>query len=170
MLCGPVIFNYDDLWLFGEFTRICHFYPPWTRKSSEWNIFMPTCICIQVSVIHVGDWHYNVVIMSAMASQITSLVIAYSTVFPRRRSEKTSKFSVTGLCEGNSPVIGEFLAQRVSNAENVSISWRHREQLALALVAVLEPGQRVICNEQLTPYSCHQLILGPCCDHCLWVL
>ena len=35
----------------------------------------------------------------------------------RRRSKKTSKLHVTGLCEGNSPVTGEFPAQRVSNAE-----------------------------------------------------
>ena len=43
----------------------------------------------------------------------------------RRRSKKTSKLSVTGLCEGNSPVTGEFPAQRTSNAKNVSIWWRH---------------------------------------------
>ena len=38
---------------------------------------------------------------------------------------KTSKLRVTGLCEGNSPVTGQFTAQRASNAENVSIWWRH---------------------------------------------
>ena len=38
----------------------------------------------------------------------------------RRRSKKTSKLHVTGLCVGNSPVTGEFPAQRASNAENVS--------------------------------------------------
>ena len=43
----------------------------------------------------------------------------------RCRSTKTSKLRVTGLCEGNSPVTGEFPAQRASNAENVSIWWRH---------------------------------------------
>ena len=35
----------------------------------------------------------------------------------RRRSKKTSKLRVTGLCEGNSPVTCEFPAQRASNAE-----------------------------------------------------
>ena len=39
----------------------------------------------------------------------------------RRRSKKTSKLRVTGLCVGNSPVTGEFIAQMASNAENVSI-------------------------------------------------
>ena len=43
----------------------------------------------------------------------------------RRRSKKTSKLRVTGLCVGNSPGTGEFPAQMVSNAENVSIWWRH---------------------------------------------
>ena len=43
----------------------------------------------------------------------------------RRRSKKTSKLRVTGLCAGNSPGTGEFPAQMTSNAENVSIWWRH---------------------------------------------
>ena len=43
----------------------------------------------------------------------------------RRRSRKTSKLHVTGLCAGNSPVTGEFPIQRASNAENISIWWRH---------------------------------------------
>ena len=42
-----------------------------------------------------------------------------------RRSKKTSKLCVTGLCEGNSPGTGEFPAEMASNAENVSIWWRH---------------------------------------------
>ena len=42
-----------------------------------------------------------------------------------RRSKKTSKLRVTGLCAGKSPVTGEFPAQMASNAENVSIWWRH---------------------------------------------
>ena len=36
----------------------------------------------------------------------------------RRRSKKTSKLRVTGLCAGNPPGTGEFPAQMVSNAEN----------------------------------------------------
>ena len=55
----------------------------------------------------------------------TSLIIGYSTVYSRRRSNKTSKLRVTGLCAGNSPVAGEFPAHMASNAENVSIWWRH---------------------------------------------
>ena len=35
---------------------------------------------------------------------------------------------VTGLCVGNSPVTGEFPAQRASNAEKVSVWWRYHER------------------------------------------
>ena len=43
----------------------------------------------------------------------------------RRRSKKTSKLHVTGICAGNSPVTDEFPAQMASNTENVSIGWCH---------------------------------------------
>ena len=49
------------------------------------------------------------------------------TCWLQRRSKKTSKPRVTGICVGNSPVTGEFPAQRASNAENVSIWWRHHD-------------------------------------------
>ena len=39
----------------------------------------------------------------------------------RRRSKRTSKLRVTGLCEGNSPVTGELTELRASDAKNVSI-------------------------------------------------
>ena len=46
----------------------------------------------------------------------------------RCRSKKTSKLRITGLCAGNSPVTGEILAQKASNAENVSFWWCHHDQ------------------------------------------
>ena len=42
-----------------------------------------------------------------------------------RRSKKTSKLRVTGLCVWNSLGTGEFPAQMVSTAEKVSIWWHH---------------------------------------------
>ena len=42
---------------------------------------------------------------------------------------KTSKLRVTYLCAENSPVTGEFPEQMASNAENVSIWWRHHDML-----------------------------------------
>ena len=44
-----------------------------------------------------------------------------------RRSKKTSKLRVTGLCAGNSPGTGEFPAQMASNAKNVSIWWLNHD-------------------------------------------
>ena len=43
----------------------------------------------------------------------------------RCRSKKTSKLRVTGLWAENLPGTSEFSAQKASNAENVSIWWRH---------------------------------------------
>ena len=64
------------------------------------------------------DNHYNDVIMGTMASQITGVSIVYLTVSSGADQNKTLKFRVTGLCAGNSPVTGKFLAQSASNAEN----------------------------------------------------
>ena len=73
--------------------------------------------------------HFNHVIMSVMASQITSLTIVNSSVYSRRKSKTTPMVRITGLCEGNSPVTGEFPVQRASNAEHASIWWRHHDML-----------------------------------------
>ena len=78
--------------------------------------------------------------MSAMASQIISLTIVYSIVYSRRRSKNTSELRVTGLCVGNSPVTGEFPAQMASNAENISIWWRHHELTVVAGEAQMSNG------------------------------
>ena len=43
----------------------------------------------------------------------------------RHRSKKAAKLRVTGLYAGISQATGEFPAQRASNAETVSIWWRH---------------------------------------------
>ena len=65
--------------------------------------------------------------MSAMASQITSLTIVHAVVYSGADQRKRAKLRNTELCDGNLPVTGEFLAQMASNAENVSIWWRHHE-------------------------------------------
>ena len=86
------------------------------------NIFKMFCsgVCRLTDTL---QWRHN----GAKASQIISVTIVYSTVYSRRRSKKTSKLCVTGLCEWNSLATGEFPAQRASNAEEVSILWRHHE-------------------------------------------
>ena len=69
-----------------------------------------------------SHFHYSDGIMSAMVSNHWRLKCLPNCLF-RHRSKKTSKLSITGVCEGNSPMTGEFPAQRARNAENVSIWW-----------------------------------------------
>ena len=69
-------------------------------------------------------WHYGDVITPNRHSNHQPHDCLHNHLF-RRRSKKTSKLRVTGLCGGNSPITGELPAQRASNAANVSIWWRH---------------------------------------------
>ena len=62
-----------------------------------------------------------------------------------RRSKKTSKLRVTGLCAGNSPGTGEFPTQMASKVENASIWWRHHVLLPLNVaVKILHMKQVII--------------------------
>ena len=73
----------------------------------------------------------------------------------RRRSKKTSKLRVTGLCAGNSPGTGEFPAQMASYAENVSIWWRNHANSALFLPSnpVLSFSIHIILMDLISPVS-----------------
>ena len=68
----------------------------------------------------------------------------------RRKSKKTSKLSVTGLFEGNSPVTGEFPSQRASDEENVSIWWSHHviDPAAGQVTTDFTIDQHVLCYIQ----------------------
>ena len=69
--------------------------------------------------------HYDDVTMSGMASQITSPGIVYSTVYPgadQRKHKAPRHWPLCGEFTG-----GEFPALMASNAETVSIWWRHHE-------------------------------------------
>ena len=58
--------------------------------------------------------------MGTMASQITSLMIVYSTAYSGTDKKPNKVPRYMFLCG-----TGEFPAQMSSNAENVSIWWRH---------------------------------------------
>ena len=79
--------------------------------------------------------------MGAMATQITNFkyYCLLNRLF-RRWSKKTSKLRVTGLCEGNCPVTGKFPAQTTSNAENISIWWRHHVLFFFAVAEQITPS------------------------------
>ena len=97
------------------------------RIASLWYRYTPPCV-LQFTVCPID---YSDVIMTAMASKITGVSIVFWIVFSRCRWKKISKLRVTGLCEGNPPVIGGFASQRASKAENVSIWWRHHIYMSI---------------------------------------
>ena len=61
--------------------------------------------------------HYGDVMMGAMASQITSLTIVYSTVYSGADQIKHQSSASLTFVSGNPPVTGGFPSQRASNAE-----------------------------------------------------
>ena len=79
---------------------------PKNMIPSTYNIDCYLCCDFRV---HCSIFHYRAVIMGAMTSRITTHMIVYSTVYSGS-DQRTSKLRVTGLCERNSPVTGEFWA------------------------------------------------------------
>ena len=67
--------------------------------------------------------HYIHVITGAMASQITSLTIVYSSVYSDADQRKHQSFASLVFVR-----TGEFPAQTASNEKNGSIWWRHRDR------------------------------------------
>ena len=103
----------------------------------------------------------------------------------RHRSKKTSKLRVTGLCAGNSPMAGEFPAQMASNAENVSIWWRHHGcyeiyicnpwrpfyHRQLSYISPLNPLRVVTLHEESTVFLQSRLCIANVkCTFKVWVL
>ena len=87
-------------------------------------------------------WHYGDVIIGAIASQITSLTIVYSTVYSdadQRKHQSSTSLAfvrgihrgprVTALCKGNG-----FPSQRTSNAEKLFMS-RSRHELTISMLS-----------------------------------
>ena len=73
--------------------------------------------------VNSGTVHCDV-IMRPMASQSPASRL-FALPFVQVQIKETSKLRVTGPCDGNPPVASGLPSQRASNAENVSISWRH---------------------------------------------
>ena len=92
------------------------------------GLLLEPLICSSFMVANIFDVdcvHYNGVITSAMASQITSLTIVYPSVYSRRRSKENIK------APRHWSLWGEFTGDRWiprtkgQLRQNVSISWRH---------------------------------------------
>ena len=89
----------------------------------------------------------------------------------KRRSKKTSKLRVTGLCKGNSSVTGEFPSHRASNAKNISIWWRNL--VSNKDITSYNATERFILSKQwyvIYPFKCwSRIYTGPeCWHHWVW--
>ena len=130
----------------GDLKRHSTHYHAIVMMATLWQHFQyvryikSVLICIHLTILNCIFWPIMVVGFRLMLDRLSSLQWRHNgrddvsnhqprhcllnSLF-RRKSKKISKFLVTGLCAGNSSVTGEFLAQMDSNAENVSIRWRH---------------------------------------------
>ena len=101
---------------------------PIKMKHVFHNIFLDyqrfqICFRWSYGVIQNGRKYYNDVIISVMASQITSLKIVYSTVYSGAHQRKHQSSASLAFLLGIHRC--EFPAQTASKAENASIWWRH---------------------------------------------
>ena len=86
--------------------------------------------------------HYNDIIMGAIASQITSLAIVFSSFIQTQIKENIKAPRHWPLC-GEFTGTGEFTAQMASYAENISIWWRHREWRQFGIITALNSHEHV---------------------------
>ena len=94
--------------------------------------------------------------MTTTASQITSLMVVYSTVYSQIK-ENIKAPRHWPLC-GEFTGTGEFPAQRASNAENVFIWWRHHADVFLCPIERAWQEQRSLRVAHLpTPLESHCL-------------
>ena len=100
---------------------IYHLNLPYSAWLIRWYSGNHTVVSLTVT-----ENHYSNFILSAKATQNNWRLGCLLMRLFRRRSMRTSKPHVTGLCERNPPVTDGFPSQRASNAENVSI-WRHHD-------------------------------------------
>ena len=89
-----------------------------------------------------------------MGSPITGVSIVYPNVCSGVDQRKKSKLRVNSLCEGNSPVKGEFRSQNANNGENLSIWWRHNIYIAYTVHLLLIYWRRLgrrHCSDLVIP-------------------
>ena len=117
MKCTTVIFHISCE-SFTFYISIFQMFPLNLKEPIHWNTdenFSKSCTITKI--------HYIDVIMSAVGSQIIGVPIDCSTVCWSADQRKHQSLTSLAFVRG----IGEFPAQRTSNAENVSIWWRHHE-------------------------------------------
>ena len=116
-------------WFMRTLAALCSTWKYVDKRYITWSVDLPTHISYpwQCNAPKALQWRHN-------ESDGVSNHQPHDCLLKRlfsRRSNKTPKLRVTGLCEGNSPVTGELPTQRASNAENGSIWWRHHSTVII---------------------------------------
>ena len=139
---SPNIIRGASRYLYGALAEIIIWGPRQIYGESSYSLGSPSyknILCLSPQshrMLPRSMTHYSDVIMGAMASQISSPTIVYSTVNPL-----AALLVLCHVCAGNSPItslwgtslviqMGEFPArtwQRTSNTGTVFIWWRHHE-------------------------------------------
>ena len=135
----------------------------WQKKGRPSHIHDSLCLFVQ-SIMRPGNcytayllqWHHN---ERDGGSNHQPHNCIFNCLFSRR-SKKTPRLRVTGLCVGNSPMTGEFPAQMASNEDNVSIWWRHHVLCKFCLISQNNgwSGHFFIFTEILTKFITHDSI------------
>ena len=107
------------IWLLCHYLSICELKATSHESLGKHPLF---------SIIS-NELHYIDVVMGTMASQITSLTIVYSTVYAGADQRNHQSSAALAFVRGIHRGTGEFPAQMASNAESVSIWWRHHGKL-----------------------------------------
>ena len=138
MWCCQLISNCDmgtihilNQFIFAALDIFADWYSPNEIISVKWRTnTIPLFLCF--AYIVGGSAWYKATTLQGRHNRRDSVSIAQlhdcllNRLF-RRRSKIISKLRFPGLCADNSPVTGDFPAQMASNAENVSIWWRHHD-------------------------------------------
>ena len=123
-ICEPMLMHFTE-----AYTRLQFACPVCLPSIFHWfcvclRFYTRTlCLNIMIKMTNTLRWRHN---DHAGVSNHQPHGCLLNRLF-RRKSKKTSKLRVTGLCAGNSPGTGEFPAQMASYAENVSTWWRHHD-------------------------------------------
>ena len=121
--------NHRQYTLFNHIVKLC-------------SVILCSCVLLEINLLLLLplQWRHNGL------DGVSNHHCLISRLFGRR-SKKTSKPRVTGLCEGNSTGTGEFPAQRSSRARNVSVWWRHH----ILLIRTLGTNFSEVLTEIHTP-------------------
>ena len=124
------------MWEFDIYIHIFthkHQKPEWSTDPHLYRLSIVSAKCwwLPKYQLFLSCWrqhanvHYSGVIMTPMASQITGVSIVCSIVCSAGTQMIYQSSALLALCEGNPPGTSGFPLKRPSDAENVSIWWRH---------------------------------------------